>query len=99
MAHIHNYTIPKTPKPQNPKTPKPLRIEVLSKMSDTIVIQPLVVMSIGDHYTRYRYIHQDTKVSVIGVLLGKKEADETIVFNCFETKADLGEGTLDREFT
>ena len=68
-------------------------------MSDTIVIQPLVVLSIGDHYTRYRYIHQDTKVSVIGVLLGKKGADETVVYNCFETNANLGEAQLDRDFT
>lgn len=63
------------------------------------IVQPLVVMSISDHYTRFRYISQDLKAKVAGVLLGTRNAEEARVFNAFETKVDLEGGSIDKEFT
>jgi COP9 signalosome complex subunit 6 len=63
------------------------------------IVQPLVVMSISDHYTRYRYINGDLKARVAGVLLGTRNAQEARIYNAFETKADLEGGSVDKEFT
>ena len=59
----------------------------------------MVVKSIADHYTRFRYIKDDTKQSVIGVLLGMWEGKNLKIYNCFETKFDLKANTINREFT
>ena len=38
------------------------------------IIQPLVILSISDHYTWFRYIKRTKDLSVVGCLLGMKSA-------------------------
>lgn len=54
-------------------------------MSD-FIIQPLVILSISDHYTRYRYIEKNKNLWVVGALLGIKSASQIKIYNSFETK-------------
>lgn len=68
-------------------------------MADSFVIQPLVVMSIADHYTRTRYQKSDKKVSVCGVLLGVPGTKSGKIYNICETIVDLSKGEVDLDFT
>lgn len=50
-----------------------------SKAVTTVVVHPIVLLSILDHHTR----RQDGELRVIGTLLGKRDGDKVEVTNCF----------------
>jgi len=68
-------------------------------MADSFVIQPLVVMSIADHYNRTRYQKSDKQVSVCGALIGVPGTKSGKIYNICETIVDLSKGEVDLDFT
>lgn len=46
----------------------------------TVIVHPLVLLSVVDHYNR---VAKNTKKRVVGVLLGKVTKDSVHVSNCY----------------
>jgi hypothetical protein len=68
-------------------------------MADSYIVQPLVIMSISDHYTRIRYIEGSEDVVAVGILIGQREGASVKIFMSFETVYDLNVGTIDTDFS
>lgn len=50
---------------------------------DLVVVHPLVLLSVADHYNR---VAKDTKKRVVGILLGETYKGRIDITNCFAGK-------------
>mmetsp|Transcript_15523 Transcript_15523/g.10892 ORF Transcript_15523/g.10892 Transcript_15523/m.10892 type:complete len:109 (+) Transcript_15523:59-385(+) len=59
----------------------------------SILLHPLVVMNMSDHYTRAKYREKINPIRVVGVILGRQEARNLEIVNSIEVKFDMPNGT------
>lgn len=62
---------------------------MVATQADQVVIHPLVLLSVVDHYNR---VAKDTKKRVVGVLLGETYKGRIDATNSFAGEARLGSG-------
>ncbi|VEL32094.1 unnamed protein product [Protopolystoma xenopodis] len=63
-----------------------------------VLLHPLVVLNISEHWTRTKVALNSTEVSVYGVLLGKQQGHHVEIFNSFELLINENNMTVDNEF-
>jgi len=59
-----------------------------------IVLHPLVVINISDHWTRTKVQNKIAKPRVIGALLGTQDGRNVEIFNSFELVYDVVDGVV-----
>eukprot|EP00352_Strombidinopsis_acuminata_P002342 CAMPEP_0176378328 /NCGR_PEP_ID=MMETSP0126-20121128/29538_1 /TAXON_ID=141414 ORGANISM="Strombidinopsis acuminatum, Strain SPMC142" /NCGR_SAMPLE_ID=MMETSP0126 /ASSEMBLY_ACC=CAM_ASM_000229 /LENGTH=74 /DNA_ID=CAMNT_0017740575 /DNA_START=41 /DNA_END=265 /DNA_ORIENTATION=- len=59
----------------------------------SILLHPLVVMNMSDHYTRAKYREKMNPIRVIGVILGRQEGRNLEIVNSVEVKFTMAQGT------
>ena len=68
-------------------------ISATTNLQTDVVVHPLVLLSVVDHYTR---VAKDTKKRVVGVLLGSKTNNQVDITNSFAVpfEEDLNNPTV-----
>ncbi|VDQ15161.1 unnamed protein product [Trichobilharzia regenti] len=66
--------------------------------SVSVLLHPLVILNISEHWTRNKVKENSTAVTVYGALLGKQESHHIEISNSFELLLDEPHLTVNSEF-